>query len=57
VIIFILQNMPVLRKLQYFGTPNVIEQLSECFRKISVLIIPHIKLNATVLKLTMERLI
>jgi hypothetical protein len=55
-IIFMLENMPALRKFQYYGIHNVIEKLSECCRKISVLIIPGIKLNATLLELTMERL-
>jgi Leucine-rich repeat (LRR) protein len=55
-IICMLKNMPAFRKFQYFGTCNVIETLSQYCRKVNVLIIPHIKLNATLLKLTMERL-
>jgi Leucine-rich repeat (LRR) protein len=55
-IICILKNTTELRKFQYFGTCNVIETLTQYCRRVSVLIIPRIPLNATLLKLTMERL-
>jgi hypothetical protein len=55
-IICMLKNMPALRKFQYFRTCNVIETLSQYCRRVSVLIIPRIALNATLLKLTVERL-
>jgi hypothetical protein len=51
-----LRNMSGLRKFQYCGIHNVVEKLSECCRKISVLIIPNIQLSASLLKLAMERL-
>jgi Leucine-rich repeat (LRR) protein len=50
------KNFPELRSFRYYGTGNVIEKLSEYCRKISVLQIPHLKLSAVILKLTMERL-
>jgi hypothetical protein len=55
-IIFMLKNMPALRKFQYFGTCNVIETLSQYCRRVSVLIIPNIYFNAALLKFTMGRL-
>jgi hypothetical protein len=55
-IIFMLKNMPALRNFQYLGTCNVIETLSQYCRRVSVLIIPNIYLNATLLKLTMGSL-
>jgi Leucine-rich repeat (LRR) protein len=51
-----LQNMPALRTFRYTGICNIIENLSEYCRRIRVLKIPHIKLKASLLKLTMERL-
>jgi hypothetical protein len=55
-IVCMLKNMPALRKFKYGGTCNVIETLSQYCRRVSVLKIPHITLNATLFKLTMERL-
>jgi hypothetical protein len=55
-ILFMLGNMAKLRKFHYCGFHNVIEKLSQCCRKISVLIIPNIILSPTHLKLTMKRL-
>jgi hypothetical protein len=52
----ILMNVPGLRKFTYNGTCNVIEKLSEYCTKLTLLHVPHIKLSADVLKLTMERL-
>jgi Leucine-rich repeat (LRR) protein len=50
------QNLPALRIFKYYGTCNVVEKLSEYCRKLTILHIPHIKLSAGILKLTMERL-
>jgi hypothetical protein len=55
-IMFMLENMPALRKFQYCGIHNIIGKLSECCKKVRVLIIPNTKLNAILLKLTMDRL-
>jgi Leucine-rich repeat (LRR) protein len=55
-IICMLKNMPALRNFRYFGTCNIIETLSQYCRRVSVLLIPRIPLNATLLKLTVERL-
>jgi hypothetical protein len=55
-IICTLENVPPLRIFQYFGTCNIIEKLSECCRRVTDLIIPHIELSAALLEVTMERL-
>ncbi|XP_023707773.1 uncharacterized protein LOC111864631 [Cryptotermes secundus] len=55
-IIFTLENVPVMRTFHYYGTCNVIEKLSECCRRVTELIIPHIELRAALLEVTMERL-
>jgi hypothetical protein len=55
-IISTLEKTPALRKFEYFGTCNVIEKLSQCCRRVTELVIPHIELNAALLQVTMERL-
>jgi hypothetical protein len=55
-IIIAFEKFPALRFFKYYGTCNVVEKLSEYCRKIRVLQIPHIKLSAVILKLTMDRL-
>jgi Leucine-rich repeat (LRR) protein len=55
-IICMLENTPALRTFEYSGPYNVIEKLSECCRRLRGLQIPNIKLDATLLNLTMERL-
>jgi hypothetical protein len=56
IIIYTLENVPSLRKFEYFGTCNVIERLSECCRRVKDLIIPYIELSAALIEVTMRRL-
>jgi Leucine-rich repeat (LRR) protein len=55
-LILAFEHFPELRKFRYYGTCNVVEKLSEYCRKTRVVHVPHIKLSADVLKLTMKRL-
>jgi hypothetical protein len=55
-IISTLENILPLGKFKNFGTYNVIEELSECCRRVRELVIPHIELSVALLEVTMELL-